>query len=230
MGPKRRPRTKRFHLSRSTATSAAAAAAAADIPAAPTPSPPPAASRDWRPSAAERIHGNRGYPRSVKELLRRHPRLQDFEPSEATRDVFKFTRGQRSGSLIQTHLRFRFDYPHLQRHLLTVFDRLFALQGSRKDAFEVVITFNAILHCQDTGTYSVFFGTDFRENNRLGAAQELGFGGTFQVRSVADVTEQVPVRFDMQDLLHRHRNAFPNSNVSVFKILSIIYLIYQCRD
>ena len=114
-------------------------------------------SRAEKQSAASHfLHTNRGYPRSVKEILRRHPKLQEYEPAEASRDVFKFVQGKRAGSLIQTHVRFRFDYAHVLKHLLSVFGRLFALQGDSRDAFKVVITFNAILFCQDSGTYSVF--------------------------------------------------------------------------
>ena len=186
--------------------------------------------RGQNESAASRIHGNVGYPTSVKVLLQRHRKLTQFEPSEATRDVFKFTSGKRSGSLLQTHLRFRFDYVEVQKHLLTVFSRLFALQGDNRDAFEVVITFNAILHCKDSGTYSVFYGTDHRENNRMGAANELSYGSCYLIRNLDDVVNKLPVTFDHDDLLRRHQNAFPNSNVSVFKFLNLIYLIYQFRN
>ena len=112
----------------------------------PPPTPPPPLPRAERISAAERIHGNVGYARSVNELLRRHPKLQAAEPDVVDKDVFKFTQGRRVGSLIQTHFRFRFDYPNVQQYFLTVFARLFGLQGNSRDAFEVVITFNAILH------------------------------------------------------------------------------------
>ena len=194
------------------------------------PPPPPPTLRGQNESAASRIHGNVGYPTSVKVLLQRHKKLVQFEPAEATRDVFKFTSGKRSGSLLQTHLRFRFDYVEVQKHLLTVFSRLFALQGDNRDAFEVVITFNAILHCKDSGTYSVFYGTDHRENNRMGAANELSYGNCYLIRNLEDVVNKLPVTFDHDDLLRRHQNAFPNSNVSVFKFLNLIYLIYQFRN
>ena len=226
MPKKRRQRLKRLSLPR---------------PRALTPPPPPqqptpstsrvvAPPRSQRVSAAERIHGNQGYARSVKELLRRHPRLTELEPCETTRDVYKSSGGQeKRGSLTQTHLRFRFDYPDIQKHLLDVFVRLFALRGDLKDAFEVIITLNAILYCKDTNTYSLFYGTDHSDGNRMGAAHELGVGGTFEVNNLAEVASKLPHVFDPQDLVHRHRNAFPNSNVSVFKILNIIYLIYQRR-
>ena len=155
--------------------------------------------------------------------------MQSYEPAEVSRDVYKFTRGRRAGSLIQTHVRFRHDYANIQLYLLRVFHRLFALRGAAGDPFEVVITFNAILHCQDTGTYSMFYGTDHRENNRMGAANELSFGETYKINDRLDVINVLPCSFDMQDLVSSHRNAFPNSNVSVFQILNIIYLIYQYR-
>ena len=41
------------------------------------------ATRGTRESAAARIHRNRGYCRTVTELMRQHPKLQEFEPSEA---------------------------------------------------------------------------------------------------------------------------------------------------
>ena len=218
MPPKRKPRVKKVSIPR-------------EIRRPPPPSPPPAPPpRAERVSAAERIHGNVGFARTVSELLRHHPRLQDAEPAVVDKDVFKFTQGRRVGSLIQTHVRFKFDYPEVQQFLLTVFARLFGLQGNSQDAFEVVITFNAILHCQDSNTYSVFYGTDFRENNRMGAAQELGYGDTYVIHNLQQVASNLPVNFDMQDLIYRHRDAFPNSNVSVFQILNIIYLIYQYRQ
>ena len=153
----------------------------------------------------------------------------EYQPAVVDRDVFKFTRGKRSGSLIQTHVRFRFDYAEKLKFLHSVFARLFALQGHTKDAFEVIVTFNAVLHCQDTGTYSLFYGTDHRENNRMGAAHELGYGDTYLIHNLDQVSHDLPVTFDSQDLIYRHRNAFPNSNVSVFQIVNVIYLIYQYR-
>ena len=185
--------------------------------------------RGERVSAAERIHQNQGYAQSVKELLRRHEKLTQYEPVETIRDVIRFSQGRRTGVLTQVHLRFRFDYALIQSYLLGVFARLFALQGDPRDAFEVIITFHAILYCSDTNTYSMFYGTDHRENNRMGAANELGYGGTYVVNNLAEVTARLPCVFEMQDLLHRHRNAFPHSNVTVFKITNIIYLIYQYR-
>ena len=186
-------------------------------------------SRATRISAAARIHGNKGYANSVALLLKRHSTLLEYEPAVSSRDIFKFTRGRRSGSLVQTHIRFRFDYADIQKVLLTQFGRLFALQGDSRDAFEVVITFNAILFCKDTGTYSLFYGTDHRENNRMGAAHELRYGDTYEVRNLQEVATNIPVLFDMDQLLVQHRNAFPHSNVSVFRMLNIVYLIYQYR-
>lgn len=186
--------------------------------------------RASRQSAAARIHGNKAYCKSVTELLQRHSKLIEYAPAEADRPVFRFGKGRRRGVLMQTHVRFRFDYPTILTSLLDTFDRLFAFQGSKKDPFEVVVTFNAILHCNDTKTYSIFYGTDHRQNNYMGSARELSFGETYVIRNLSEVAANVPVQFDMQDLLHRHRNAFPNSNVSVFRILNIVYLIYQFRE
>ena len=165
----------------------------------------------------------------MTELMRQHPRLQDYEPAEVSRDVFSFSRGRQRGSLIQTHVRFRFDYANIQDYLVQLFTRLFALRGTSRDSFEVVITFNAILYCQDTNTYSLFYGTDHRENNRMGAAQELGYGSTFVVQNLTDVREHLTTNFNWEEVIVAHRNAFPNSNVRVFKIVNIIYLIYQVR-
>jgi hypothetical protein len=162
--------------------------------------------------------------------MRQHPRLQQAEPAEASRDVFNFSGGRRRGTLIQTHVRFRLDYANIQQYLVSLFTRLFALRGDNRDPFEVVITFNAILYCQDTNTYSLFYGTDHRENNRMGAAHELGHGGTFVVRDLNDVATRLPFFFDMQAVLHEHRNAFPHSNVRVHQIVNVIYLIYQMRN
>ena len=223
MGPKRRPRTKKFSLPRHLIENQVPARVLQ----------PPAASssalRGTRESAAARIHRNRGYCRTVTELMRQHPKLQEFEPSEVSRDVFSFTRGRQRGSLIQTHVRFRFDYPRVKEYLVKLFNKLFALRGSNSDAFEVVITFNAILYCQDTNTYSLFYGTDHRENNRMGAAQELGHGTTQIVQDMLDVNSKLTTEFDWEEVVQAHRNAFPNSNVRVFKIVNIIYLIYQVR-
>ena len=46
--------------------------------------------------------------------MRRHPQMQSYEPAEVSRDVFKFSRGRKAGSLIQTHVRFKFDYANIQ--------------------------------------------------------------------------------------------------------------------
>ena len=178
----------------------------------------------------QKVHRNRAYTKSVKELLMRHKKLLEYEPAEVSQDVFKFSQRRRIGSLIQTHVRFRHDYAEVQKYLVSLFNRLFAMQGDSRDAFEVVITFNAILYCQDAGTYSLFYGTDHRYKNSMGAANELSYGGTYLVQNLSDVVNVIPHQFDTQDLLYRHRNAFPNSNVSVFKILNIIYLIYQYRE
>ena len=240
MAKNERRRVKKWTVPKRAKTVPAPLLAPAPAPPPPPPPPPPAVPipstsgfanlpRSERTSAAERIHQNRGYAQSVKELLRRHPKLTQYEPEEATRDVFRFSKGMRSGVLTQTHVRFRFDYKDIQKRLLKVFGLLFALQGNSKDSFEVVITFNAILYCKDTNTYSLFYGTDHRENNRMGAANELGFGGTYTVNSLPEVSANIPCVFDMQDVIARHRNAFPNSNVSVFKIVNIIYMIYQFR-
>lgn len=219
MGPKkRRPRVKRLSIPRSRVEEQARPRIQTS-----------AEARATRESAAARIHGNRGYCRTVVELLRQHPRLQAYEPAEASRDVFSFSRGRQRGSLIQTHVRFRFDYPQIRPYLLTLFTRLFALRGNSSDAFEVVITFNAVLYCEDTNTYSLFYGTDHRENNRLGAAQELGLGTTYVVYNLDDVTNRLVTTFNWDEVLAAHRNAFPHSNVRVFRILNIIYLIYQVR-
>lgn len=147
-----------------------------------------------------------------------------------TRDVFRFNRGRQEGTLTQTHLRFRFDFPEIRQHLVGVFTRLFALRGNNRDAFEVVVTFNAVLHSQDTQTFSLFYGTDHRENNRMGAARELSYGNTFVVRDLSDVTAVLPHQFNAENLIETHLRAFPNSNVRVHTILNVIYLIYQLRN
>ena len=235
MGPKRNKRVKKFSIPRSSRV----LQEEVEQPPAPTPTPPPRPrlrpapqileNRAERQSAAARIHGNRGYCRTVTELMRQHPRLQEYQPAEVSRDVFSFSRGRQRGSLIQTHVRFRFDYANIQDYLVELFTRLFALRGTNRDSFEVVITFNAILYCQDTNTYSLFYGTDHRENNRMGAAQELGYGSTFVVQNLLDVRENLTTNFNWDEVIGAHRNAFPNSNVRVFKIVNIIYLIYQVR-
>ena len=247
MAKNKRRRIKRWTVSKRRPQAPPSTALAPTSPPPPTPPPQPTLSlprlqtaipstsenrnlpRSERISAAEKIHQNRGYAQSVKELLRRHIKLTQYEPEEATRDVIRFTRRKRTGVLTQTHLRFRFDYKEIQKHLLKVFGRLFALQGDCRDGFEVIITFNAILYCKDTNTYSLFYGTDHRENNRMGASNELGYGGTYIVNNLAEVAARIPCIFEMQDLIHLHRNAFPHSNVSVFKMVNIIYLIYQFR-
>lgn len=240
MGPKRKSRLKRFSVKSRAPPNRPLTPPARNLTPVPalTPEPRPSTSntirhepsRGARISAAERIHGNRGYCKSVKELMKHHARLQQEEPAESTRDVFTFTKRGRRGTLIQTHVRFRADYSNIQQHLVSLFTKLFALRGDNNDPFEVVITFNAILYCQDAGTYSLFYGTDHRESNRMGAACELGHGGTYIIRNLAQVTSRLPMMFDMQNVLHSHRNAFPHSNVRVHQIINIIYLIYQVRE
>lgn len=167
---------------------------------------------------------NPHYP-SVRELLSHHRRLLQPEPAVSTRvgRVGELN----SGSLLQTTIRFRAGDPNIRQRLRLEFLDLFRehTEGP-SDGFEVVVTFNAILTNQDSTTFSLFFGHDFRAGNLSGAAPQLRYGDTVFVRTLADL-HLIPTSFNFEEIIHSHRNAFLSSNVRLHQIVNVVFLIYR---
>ena len=169
---------------------------------------------------------NSAHYTSVQELMSHHRRLQSFEPASNTRAGIIIGENQHV-TLLQTTLRFRFDSPLIGVTLHNTFIDLFQeLPVNGIDGFEVVITYNVILHNQDSGTYSLFYGQDHRRDNAGGAARELGHSRSFVVRNLLDV-DQIPTQFNEQTLMNEHQNTFDHSNVSIHSFVNVIFLIYQ---
>lgn len=134
------------------------------------------------------------------------------------------------GSLIQTTARFRFDSPLIHSTLAEVFSYYFA-QSHQGDStgnsgFEVVVTFNAVLFCESTGTYSLFYGVDHRATNDSGVAPELKYGDSIVVRNLSEVS-LLPTSFDAESLVNSHRHNFESSNLRIHSLLNVVFLIYR---
>lgn len=169
---------------------------------------------------------NTSHYTSIQELMSHHSRLQSQEPASTTRAAI-IVGAPGHVSLLQTTLRFRFDSPLIRVTLHNIFIDLFQEQPvNGLDGFEVVITFNAILHNQDSGTFSLFYGQDHRNTNAGGAARELGYNSTFVINNMLDV-DNLPTQFDEQQLLSAHEHSFDHSNVSIHSFINVIFLIYQ---
>lgn len=173
---------------------------------------------------------NQPFYSTLRELLQHHKRLFAKEPTISQR--YFYIGGPRVSlrgrSLIQTTVRYRSDYPDISQHLKTVFVDLFREHTENStDGFEVVTTFNAILSNPEKTSFSIFYGHDHRSNNLTGAASELQpEHGTVVVKCLPDVAK-IPCNFDFEHLARLHRQSFADSNVSVYKFVSVIYLIYR---
>lgn len=172
------------------------------------------------------------YYSSVKELLSHHKRLLSTEPAITTK---YFTLSSKTGTLSQTTVRLRTDCENTSQVLKDVFLDLFRqTEFESRDAFEVVITFNAILTNREGNSFSVYFGHDYRAGNAFGASSRLRYDygdepSTFIVKSLSDVAH-LPTSFNFEDLVARHRHSFDDSDVRVLRFLNIIYLIYQFKQ
>lgn len=176
-------------------------------------------------SGATFARRNRPYYSSEREALARHPRLTDPTPAITTRHMSLGS--QSSVSLTQTTARFVYNSPEIERTLRSLFSGLLVqYPTSPTSGYEVVVTFNALLAHTSASSYSVFYGHDHRADNDRGAARELGFGGTYIVRSFSDVS-RIPFTFDTEYLLDRHRGSFRDSGVRIVRFLNVVYLIYR---
>lgn len=168
---------------------------------------------------------NTPYYASYEELMTHHKKLLSEQPAITERPARIF--GIPDGYLSQTTARFRFDSPIIETSLRAEFNRLFAkYHEDPNNGFEVVVTFNCVLHNQDTGTFSLFYGQDHRASNDFGAAPELKYGTTIIVRSLLDL-HKIPTDFNEEQLFTSMRRNFESSNVSIYKITNVIYLIYR---
>lgn len=185
-------------------------------------------SRGQLRSGSRYIQTNRPYYSSLRELLSHHKRLLLPEPAVTTRSAR--IAGLSQGSLLQTTVRFPVGSTIIRSTLREIFVDLFLEhQESSTNGFEVVVTFNAVLTNSTESSFSLFYGHDHRASNVAGAAPELKHGTTFLVRSLLDL-DNVPVSFEMEQLLRAHRHAFENSNVHVHSFINIVYLIYRFVD
>jgi hypothetical protein len=165
---------------------------------------------------------NQPYYTSVRELMRHHERLVNENPA-ITQQMAIIAN---AGNLIQTTVRFPITSTVIRANLQQVFTELFTQIGPNEH-FEVIVTFNAILYSPTQGTYSLFYGHDFRQENQGGRARELAFyEDSTIVRTPFDVN-RIPIDIDYDRLLHLHRNAFESSNVYVHSFTNIVYLIYK---
>lgn len=168
---------------------------------------------------------NKAHYSSYKELMSHHKKLQEEEPAITERLTRIF--GVADGYLSQTTVRFRFDSPVIKTTLRSLFNRLFAKHPERaEDGFEVVTTFNCVLHNQDSSTFSLFYGQDHRAQNEYGTAPELKYGSTAIIRSLADL-HKIDTSFDEEELFRLIRPGFLSSNVTVYKVTNIVYLVYR---
>lgn len=169
---------------------------------------------------------NSAHYNSIQELMSHHNRLLDYEPASTTRAGI-IVGSNSHVTLLQTTLRFRFDSPLISVTLHNTFIELFQeVSGNSLDGFEVVITFNVILHNQDSSTFSLFYGQDHRRENVGGAAKELGYPTSYVVRNMMDVN-LIPTSFNENELLEMHQNSFDHSNVSIHSFVNVVFLIYQ---
>jgi len=164
---------------------------------------------------------NQPFYTSVQELLRHHQRLLNENPA-VTQQLAVVP----SGNIIQTTVRFPVQSRVISESLERIFiDLLEQLQEN--DHYEVIITFNAILYSPTQGTYSLFYGHDFRRDNSGGRARELSFyGDSTIVRNQFDV-QNIPTVVDYDRLLHEHRDAFSDSSVYIHSFINVVYLIYK---
>ena len=172
---------------------------------------------------------NTAHYTSIQELMSHHSRLLQQEPESTTRSAI-IVGAPNHISLLQTTLRFRFDSPVIGVTLHNIFIDLFQEQASNGiGGFEVVVTFNVILHSHDSHTYSLFYGQDHRGSNAGGAAREISYPRSFVVKNLLDV-DQIPTHFNEHTLLNEHQHAFDHSNVSIHSFINVVFLIYQFLD
>jgi hypothetical protein len=165
---------------------------------------------------------NQPFYTSVQELLTHHQRLLSENP--AVTQQLAVIEG--SGTLTQTTIRFPIRANNIRQSLQDVFLELLP-QLARNQHYEVLITFNAILHSPNRGTYSLFYGHDFRRDNQGGRARELSFNADgIIVRTAFDVN-RIPTDIDYDQLLIDHRNVFEDSAVQIHSFVNIVYLVYK---
>jgi len=164
---------------------------------------------------------NQPFYTSVNELLRHHQRLVHDNPAVTQQLAVVAT-----GNLIQTTVRFPVQSQNIRESLRDIFSDLLEQNGP-DEHYEVIITFNAILHSPTNGTYSIFYGHDFRRDNEGGRAREISFyGNSTIVRTLFDVNN-IPTVIDYNRLMYEHRDAFTDSSVVIHSFVNVIYLIYK---
>lgn len=174
-------------------------------------------------SGARYRSANRPFYQNLQELRRHHQRLFTEDPAFSQSQVFI---GGRNRTLLQATVRFPINSVRIETSLLEIFGELFQTHGQADSGFEVIITFNAVLYSQETNTFSVFFGHDYRLGTTTGAAAQITEADTYYIRHLDEV-RHLPTEINVADLMHTYRNAFDDSGVSIHSFINIIYLIYQ---
>lgn len=165
---------------------------------------------------------NQPFFNSVRELMSVHERLLSDDPAVTQQQTFIDNIGQ----LTQTTIRFPITSTNIRASIRSIFQQLLQ-QKQPNEHYEVVITFNAILYSPTENTYSLFYGHDFRNNNIGGRAPELNiYDRSILINSAFDV-DQIPIRFDYDQLIYNHRDAFHNSSVVIHSFVNLIYLVYK---
>lgn len=169
---------------------------------------------------------NRGYPATERELLQRHRSLLQPYAGPSTR---RFHLSSGAGDLLQSTVRYSPTYPSIRGHLRTVFAGLFREHLEAPNAgFEVVVTFNVVLSNSAGTSFSVYYGQDYRATSSHGIHPGLrgARGEPTLIRNLRDV-ENVPIVFDLDEVIRGLSAAFTSSDVVVHRILNIVYLIYR---
>ena len=170
---------------------------------------------------------NKPYPSTEAELMRRHQKLLQLRAGPFTR---RFRVGNNLGDITQTVLRYSVHNPNIAADIKHSFHELFREAGGEdpRAGFEVAVTFNAILSNQDSTSFSIFYGQDYKATSDHGVANDRlkGMEKALFVHTVRDIAK-IPTSFDLQNVIVANRVAFESSNVRIHKIINIVYLIYR---
>jgi hypothetical protein len=93
----------------------------------------------------------------------------------------------------------------------------------------VRLTFNAVLKHESLGTFSPFYGLDYKTGNKSFVSDRLTVGSPMQVNSVADCSK-LPTDFEPDDMVNQFSNAFDSSGVRVVQVTAIVFVIFRIID
>lgn len=112
------------------------------------------------------------------------------------------------------------DNPQFQEHLRDTFVTLFDLYGP--GYFDLSVTANVVLQSHVDQRFSVFYGQDF-------ADRSFSFGRVETIRNLGDVAG-IDCDFDLNDFEDVFFRNFENTEVSILKIVSVVFLITRYLD